>query len=198
MLKNPAFYKFLLVFIVSITVLVVTANLINRAIHRDYWHQQELATRAAYEQSEIVKVNHVEAFTYEHSYMIVFGQDEAGEDMIVWVAMDPQEIDDESVAMNPQEMDEKSGVGEGWPSSGGPQVVHSAYADEGFNKNLLRLTLRETMPDIHIIRMTPGKYMDEWAWEVLYKVSAKEARTYYGYYRFTDGAHLQTLTMSLK
>lgn len=81
----------------------------------------------------------------------------------------------------------------------GEEETHSEYAADGVNKNLLKLKMKEKQPDIEIKRMTPGKYKDNWCWEVLYeKETDGLTRTYYGYYRFSDGEHMITLTMGAK
>jgi len=78
----------------------------------------------------------------------------------------------------------------------GEDEIHSEYAEDGYNRNLLRLKMREIYSDIQIIKMTPGKYKDDWVWEVLYRQSPSDRHTYYDYYRFSDGELLLTLTMS--
>lgn len=81
----------------------------------------------------------------------------------------------------------------------GEEDIHSEYATDGVNKNLLKLKMKEKQPDIEIIKMTPGKYKADWCWEVLYEKEIDGLKhTYYGYYRFSDGEPLTTLRMSVE
>lgn len=182
MFRNPTFYKVAFVCIVAAALMFMVISIVHHALHGDLWDEEELAIRAAYAQSDIKQVNEVQPFNFEGSYMIVFGEDEVGEQMIVWVAMSSDESLEAETIEDTTHMT-------------APQVVHQAYASEGYNRNLLRLKMRETLPEVDVIKMTPGKYNDEWVWEVLYRKAPKEKRTYYDYYRFSDGALLQTLTM---
>jgi uncharacterized protein YpmB len=80
----------------------------------------------------------------------------------------------------------------------GEEEIHAEYAADGVNKNLLKLRLLEAKPDADIIRITPGKYNDEWAWEVYYtRPWNNDERTFYDFYRFSDGELMETLTLSI-
>lgn len=230
MLKNPTFYKILLICLAIAMLLFVIINYIYSTIHRDHWDEQALARQVALEQSALVSISDIEPFNYESSYMIVYGEDSEGERMIVWVAM--EEEPDYAVGREggggsgSRSNGPGSGIGNGrtvtddvygvvdGKESGfevqdeigdevegddsGIRVVHAAYESEGSNRNLLSIKMREKEPDVHIIRMTPGKYKADWVWEVYYKKSKQDKRTYYDYYRFSDGELLTTLTMGLK
>lgn len=225
MLRNPSFYKWFFAVIAVLAIIFMIINAIYNAIYRDQWLKENEAIRAAFAQTNLATVSRVEPFSLASSYMIVFGQDADGEDMIVWVAMDDGDGHDDAElsgesgkggnhSQNGQgvktrstvtdhvygEQEKKIVIGDlvGVDISPGIRVVHAEYAENGYNENLLRLKMRETMPDVHIIKMTPGKYEEEWVWEVYYKKSAKDERTYYDYYRFSDGELLKTLTLRVK
>lgn len=218
MLKNPTFYKILLICLAVAMLLFVVINYIYSTIHREHWDEQALARQVALQQSPLATVTHIEPFNYETSYMIVFGEDSEGESMIVWVAM--EEEPEYAAAASDAQLDRSGGGDFGgarthtWRTvtdsvyggvdhdeindSSEMRVVHAAYESEGFNRNLLSIKMREKEPDVHIMRMTPGKYKADWIWEVYYKKSKQDERTYYDYYRFSDGELLTTLTMSVR
>lgn len=230
MLKNPTFYKILLICIAIAMLIFVVIHYVYNTIHKDHWDEQVLARQVALEQSPLVSVSQIEPFNFESSYMIVYGEDSEGESLIVWVAM--EEEPEYAVPVQPSRRDHSVGNGTRHDASigsgrtvtddvygivdegnSGPEleyeygegsekvrirVVHVAYESEGYNRNLLSIKMRQKEPDINIIRMTPGKYKSDWVWEVYYQKSKQDKRTYYDYYRFSDGEWLATLTMSLK
>lgn len=81
----------------------------------------------------------------------------------------------------------------------GDEIIHQEYTDNGIGRNNIRIAVNEANPNNQIIRITPGKYKNDWAWEVHYeREEAGGVRQYYDFYRFTDGELLNTLTMVMK
>lgn len=81
----------------------------------------------------------------------------------------------------------------------GEEIIHQEYKDDGIGRNNIRIIVSEADENNKIIRITPGKYENDWAWEVLYEREEVDGvRQYYDFYRFADGELLNTLTMSLK
>lgn len=77
--------------------------------------------------------------------------------------------------------------------------VHAAYASEGISENDLRSKLKQLDPTVQIIRVTPGKLGDDYVWEAYYKlIENAEEEYYYSYYRFSDGAHLDTYHLTFQ
>lgn len=163
-MRNPTVYKIIASVIVIMLLVFIAIHFIYSAVFKQRWMEEAAAIARALAETELVSSMRVEAFSYEESYMIVFGHDQDNREMIVWV---------------------------------GEEELHAAYADQGVHKNLLRVRLLEQDPQAEILRSTPGKYNGEWVWEVHYR-SGDEAgkRTYYAYYRFSDGELLQRLAMS--
>lgn len=71
--------------------------------------------------------------------------------------------------------------------------VHAAYASEGVSADDIRAKLKQLDPTVEIFRITPGKLADDYVWEAYYKRMENDAEErYYGYYRFSDGEHIDT------
>ncbi len=87
---------------------------------------------------------------------------------------------------------------EAWIVWVGKDELHAAKADDGLAHNQVRLLMQEKEPEAKLIRIVPGVWNDEYAWEVYYeKREDKGIRHYYDYYRFSDGQKLTTLRLNL-
>lgn len=53
--------------------------------HTDVWNEDAVAVQKAKEQTDLVTVNRVDSFVWDDPYRIIFGENKAGESMIVWV-----------------------------------------------------------------------------------------------------------------
>ncbi|WP_409346650.1 DUF5590 domain-containing protein [Paenibacillus sp. MBLB4367] len=77
--------------------------------------------------------------------------------------------------------------------------IHSEYAANGVSKEDIRKKLEANDPAIEALRITPGKLDNAYVWEAFYKKSGDGAtRYFYDYYRFQDGALIDTWKLSLK
>lgn len=75
--------------------------------------------------------------------------------------------------------------------------VHANYENEGVSNEDIRNKLRQMDAEVEILRVTPGKINNDYAWEAYYKrVENEEDEYYFGYYRFSDGAHLDTYNLT--
>lgn len=77
------------------------------------------------------------------------------------------------------------------------QSAHLEYASAGVSEADVRQKVLSLHPDNEIKRVVPGVLNGVYLWEVLY--SRKEGngtRYYYGYYRFDNGAEIDTWRMS--
>ncbi|MFS1512389.1 DUF5590 domain-containing protein [Chengkuizengella sp. SCS-71B] len=76
--------------------------------------------------------------------------------------------------------------------------IHTELVTDGISKKKVKELIINNKPDIELLRVTPAKWTDEWAWEVFYKRNEeKGTRHYYDFYRFEDGEWLETYTMSV-
>ncbi|NBI30513.1 cell wall elongation regulator TseB-like domain-containing protein [Chengkuizengella marina] len=76
--------------------------------------------------------------------------------------------------------------------------IHTELASDGISKDQVKERIFSDKPDVELLRVTPAKWTDEWAWEVFYKRDEeKGTRHYYDFYRFEDGEWLETYTMSV-
>ncbi|NDI34396.1 DUF5590 domain-containing protein [Chengkuizengella sediminis] len=76
--------------------------------------------------------------------------------------------------------------------------VHTELVSDGISKEEIKERILNNEPDIELLRVTPAKWTDEWAWEVFYKRDdEKGTRHYYDFYQFEDGEWLETYTMSV-
>jgi uncharacterized protein YpmB len=74
----------------------------------------------------------------------------------------------------------------------GDRMVRSAYLDLGVDAVVIRQFVARNHPDWRIVRLAPGLYENELAWELFYRQSEGVGETRYGYayYRFFDGAYM--------
>lgn len=159
-------YKLIIIVLLGLGLFLFIIQYVYSSILGDTWNEQNDAMQIALNETEMMKVEKAEPFHFEKSYIIVFGENIEKQAMIAWVDLEER------------------------------QVVHFEYTKDGYNENLLKLKIRETDPEVRILRMTPGQFREEWVWEVWYQKGEKQGdRTYYDYYRFSDGELLTTLTM---
>lgn len=81
----------------------------------------------------------------------------------------------------------------------GEDQIHSEFTSDGVTKEQIKSKVLDKDSEIEVLRITPGKYKKDWVWEVFYQKQLQNGkRTYYDYYRFSDGEWLETYTMSLQ
>ncbi|MEO3947509.1 DUF5590 domain-containing protein [Gorillibacterium sp. CAU 1737] len=78
--------------------------------------------------------------------------------------------------------------------------THTEYADNGITKESVRTQTLEQNPGAELMRIVPGVYNDEYAWQSFYRVKGEDGkkRLYYSFYRFTDGKLLDRWLLSLQ
>lgn len=78
--------------------------------------------------------------------------------------------------------------------------VHTEYVADGTSKEAIEHKLRELNPQATLMRLVPGKLLDEYAWEAFFKQKEDDGvtRYYYKYFRFSDGELLDTYYLSLQ
>lgn len=83
-----------------------------------------------------------------------------------------------------------------WLSDGN---IDEAYLEDHVPPTIIRQRLLNEHPEAEIIRIVPGLFEKERAWEVFYKVPEEEGHRYcYAYYRFEDGEKLDTYRLSVR
>jgi len=77
--------------------------------------------------------------------------------------------------------------------------VHVEKADGAFTEEQARAAVIQAEPGATILRVLPNRIQSEYVWEVFYKKSADmgDDKYFYKYFRFTDGAHIDTYKLSL-
>lgn len=81
-----------------------------------------------------------------------------------------------------------------WVSDGS---VHMEYASAGVSEADVREAVMKEHADNDILRVLPGVLNETYVWEALYKRKDEEGiRYYYGYYRFDNGALIDTWRMT--
>ncbi|WP_223066662.1 DUF5590 domain-containing protein [Paenibacillus caui] len=91
--------------------------------------------------------------------------------------------------------DEVSWVVEGKDASGQHIMVwlqdgkapHTEQVDQGITKTAMEAKIKAEMPNIHIVRLLPGVYENQYVWQLFYK---NGDHYYYRFYRFNDGSAL--------
>lgn len=73
---------------------------------------------------------------------------------------------------------------------------HAAYETEGITREAAEAKVIGANPANRILRSTPGKLDEDYVWEVYYERNQDGVtRYFYDYYRFADGALLDTLRL---
>lgn len=73
---------------------------------------------------------------------------------------------------------------------------HAAYESEGISKEAVTAKVTAADSANKVIRATPGKLDAEYVWEVYYERAQEDGvHRFYDYYRFSDGALLDTLRL---
>lgn len=132
------------------------------AIHRGEWTEKEAAIEKAIEQTVLVKASTVEHFVGDETYTIVYGEDMAGKQLIVWMGQDE---------------------------------IHTEYAIDGMSKENAKEQTLINHPNAQMLRVMPGKMKEfGYVWEVFFVKNDKagDKQYYYAYYKFKDGAILDT------
>ncbi len=167
--RNAPLYKLIIFVLLGLGLFFFIIQHVYSSLLRETWKEQNEAMQIALNETEMMKVEKAEPFHFEKSFIIVFGENIDEQEMIAWVDLEKR------------------------------QVIHFEYTENGYNHNLIKLKIRESNPEVRILRMTPGQYREDWVWEVWYKKGEDEGeRTYYDYYRFSDGELLTTLTMHMR
>lgn len=138
-------------------------------VQRPLWDLRSQAIREAKEYTPLKTAERVELSRGQQAFRIVYGQDESGQSLIAWVGEDAD-----------------------------PESIHYAYVDEGESEAEVIHAWQQANPKGELIRIVPSLLKEQYVWEVLYEVKQEEGtRRYYDYYRFEDGEHITTYTMSL-
>jgi uncharacterized protein YpmB len=81
----------------------------------------------------------------------------------------------------------------------GEDEIHAEYERDGVSGDELLAAWREADPDKQLIRIRPGKIDDVYVWEIFYaKIDNGKKRYYYDYFRFSDGAPVDTYRLTLR
>lgn len=73
---------------------------------------------------------------------------------------------------------------------------YAAYESEGISKQAAVDKVTGADPSNKVLRATPGKLDADYVWEVYYKKEQDgQVRYFYDYYRFSDGALIDTLRL---
>lgn len=71
------------------------------------------------------------------------------------------------------------------PEGGKPEV---RLLSEGKSEDQIRGIIKETLPEIEVVRLLPGIYNDQLVWQLFYK---QQAHHYYRFFSFSTGEPLQ-------
>lgn len=71
--------------IVSFFLFLLAFGMSYRAVQLPYWQLEDKAVRQALAETELAEAEGVERFVWDEEYQIVYGNNAAGRDMIVWI-----------------------------------------------------------------------------------------------------------------
>lgn len=130
----------------------------------DQWSQEDIAIAAAKEQTELVKVTKTEKSVWNKIIWVIEGKDKDDQNLMVWVPF----TDDYKV-------DSTSGA------------VHSELLKNGVSESQMKAIIQNDLPNIEEIRLDPGMFDGNDAWQLFYK---EQDHYYYRFYKFSDGTQL--------
>ncbi|HZG85284.1 hypothetical protein [Paenibacillus sp.] len=139
-------------------------------VQEPYWDVVERAESRAMEELQFAAVTSVERFVGDQPITVVTGVYGEGEERTPVIAWL-------------------------WGEDG----AHVERLDAGVAREELKARVLRERPEARLLRIAPGKLGEEYVWEVYYEVQEDEAsRKYYEYYRFRDGAKLETYRLALE
>ncbi|WP_127588204.1 cell wall elongation regulator TseB-like domain-containing protein [Paenibacillus koleovorans] len=150
-----------------VIILIVLLFRFYLGVQREEWDTYAAAAQTVTENTYLSSVQRIATFQGEATYKIVFGTDEEGREGVAWVGRDS---------------------------------VHMEYLggqDGGLTEAQIREKVLQKGADFEIERILPGILDGVYVWEAFYKRAEDGGtRYYYDYYRFNDGAEIDTWKLS--
>jgi uncharacterized protein YpmB len=86
--KKATIRKYVVWLSLTLAAIVLLMFMYFRYVQQDYRSEREAAVSKALEQNELVRVSKAERYVWDQTYWIVYGENESGEPVIVWVGDD--------------------------------------------------------------------------------------------------------------
>ncbi|GAB6990262.1 cell wall elongation regulator TseB-like domain-containing protein [Paenibacillus pini] len=138
-------------------------------VMHDQWDERNLAMIEAKKSTDLVSVSNTQKSVWDENniYWVLEGKNKAKQDVMVWVNFT------------------RTGK-----VKKGPNVVHSELMTNGISKEKMEAQIKTLIPGVEDMRLLPGAYDGEYAWQLFYKV---KDHYYYRFFRFSDGKELGTV-----
>lgn len=137
-------------------------------VMQDQWSEKDLAINKAKQGTDIVEILKAQKSVWDKDsiYWVVEGTNKSAQNVMVWVKFNEKN--------KPQE-------GEG--------TVHEELVSSGISEAKMKAQIKNKLTGIEKMRLLPGVYNGEYAWQLFYKV---KDHYYYQFYRFSDGEEIGT------
>ncbi len=129
-------------------------------VTQDIRAEETAAILAAKKETSLVKVTEAQKSVWDTVCWAIEGLDKDNRPLMVWVTMDGGKV--------------KSGEG----------AVHEELLVNGLTEKQIKEKVKQDLPDIDKLRVLPGMYNGEYAWQLFYR---SKDHYYYHFYRFSDG-----------
>lgn len=130
-------------------------------VTQDIRAQETAAILAAKKETSLVKVTDAQKAVWDSICWTIEGLDQENRPLMVWVTMD-------------ENGKVKSGEGS----------VHEELLANGLSEQQMKERIHKAIPDADKMRLLPGMYNGEYAWQLFYR---SQEHYYYQFYRFSDG-----------
>ncbi|MWV44676.1 hypothetical protein GRF59_13740 [Paenibacillus sp. HJL G12] len=151
-----------------ITLVIVILILLGFGSYRYYIYvtqdmraDETAAILKAKQETSLVKVTDTQKSVWDTICWTIEGLDKENRPVMVWVIMD-------------QNGKIKSGDG----------AVHEEMLANGISEGKIKEKIKKEVPDLDKLRLQPGMYNGEYAWQLYYR---SNDHYYYQFYRFSDG-----------
>ncbi|GIP25638.1 hypothetical protein J23TS9_07680 [Paenibacillus sp. J23TS9] len=130
-------------------------------VTQDIRAEETAAILKAKQDTSLVKVTEAEKSVWDTICWAIEGLDKENRPIMVWVTMD-------------ENGKVKSGEG----------AVHEELLSNGLSEAQIKEKIQKEIPDLDKMRLLPGTYNGEYAWQLFYR---SKDHYYYQFYRFSDG-----------
>ena len=163
-------WKWTLAVVAVVAIIILLVSRFYGTVQAPRWNALDRAAATAAELAGLLSVDEVERFIGDRPYSIVYGIDAEEVPVIVWL----------------------------WEEDGIPGF-HVERQDAGVTRETVRDASLAQRQGSHLLRVTAGKLGDNFVWEVFTEVEeAGGTRKYYDYYRFNDGAKIETYRLAIE
>ncbi|MCJ8011043.1 DUF5590 domain-containing protein [Paenibacillus sp. KQZ6P-2] len=155
--------KKLWIFLAVVILLLLGFGLYRYYIYvtQDMRADETTAVLAAKQETSLVTVTDTQKSVWDTICWTIEGLDKENRPVMVWVTMD-----------------------ENGKVKHGKEAVHEELLSNGVSETQVKQKIQKEVPDVAELRIQPGMYNGEYAWQLYYR---SQDHYFYQFYRFSDG-----------